>query len=215
MVAEVPLSVEDLLKLFPVADRPKREEVTKVLESLAQDSEKSSYSLVKVASGWRYQIDQDFAEVIGRLHEHHPPRYSQALLETLAVIAYQQPVTRGDIQWVRSVEPSTHIMQTLLERGWVRVVGHKKSPGTPALYGTTREFLDYFGLKSLKELPELPEVSQDPTLDGLLPAVASEDDEGEETRSSQEASDTPPTEEEPPSASEPPSEPPASGSHRD
>ncbi len=157
MAADDPLSVDALLKLFDNRDRPSRKEVSEALEKLEQECEGRSFSLVRVASGWRYQINQDYAAVIGRLWEQRPPRYSQALLETLALIVYRQPITRGEIEQVRGVAPSTSIMQTLTERNWVRVVGYKQVPGRPALYGSTREFLDYFGLKNLKELPPLPE----------------------------------------------------------
>ena len=157
MAADDPLSVDALLKLFGARDRPSRKEVSEVLAGLAEECEGRSFSLVRVASGWRYQINQDYAAVIGRLWEQRPPRYSQALLETLALIVYRQPITRGEIEQVRGVAPSTSIMQTLTERNWVRVLGYKQVPGRPALYGTTKEFLDYFGLKDLKELPPLPE----------------------------------------------------------
>lgn len=157
MAAEDPLSVDALLKLFGASDRPSRKEVSEILAGLEEECEGRSFSLIRVASGWRYQIDQDYAAVIGRLWEQRPPRYSQALLETLALIVYRQPITRGEIEQVRGVAPSTSIMQTLTERNWVRVLGYKQVPGRPALYGTTKEFLDYFGLKNLKELPPLPE----------------------------------------------------------
>ena len=157
MAADDPLSVDALLKLFDTHDRPSRTEVSEILRGLAEECEGRSFSLVQVASGWRYQINQDYATAIGRLWEQRPPRYSQALLETLALIVYRQPITRGEIEQVRGVAPSTSIMQTLTERNWVRVLGYKQVPGRPALYGTTKEFLDYFGFKSLKELPPLPE----------------------------------------------------------
>jgi len=157
MAADDPLSVDALLKLFGTQDRPSRKEVSEILAGLEEECEGRSFSLVRVASGWRYQINQDYAAVIGRLWEQRPPRYSQALLETLALIVYRQPITRGEIEQVRGVAPSTSIMQTLTERNWVRVLGYKQVPGRPALYGTTKEFLDYFGLKDLKELPPLPE----------------------------------------------------------
>ena len=157
MAADDPLSVDALLKLFGARDCPSRKEVSEILAGLAEECEGRSFSLVRVASGWRYQINQDYAAVIGRLWEQRPPRYSQALLETLALIVYRQPITRGEIEQVRGVAPSTSIMQTLTERNWVRVLGYKQVPGRPALYGTTKEFLDYFGLKDLKELPPLPE----------------------------------------------------------
>ena len=157
MAAGDPLSVDALQKIFGDQDPPSREEVTDALTALAAECADRSFSLVHVASDWRYQIDQDYAAVIGRLWEQRPPRYSQALLETLALIAYRQPITRGEIEKVRGVPPSTGTMQTLTDRNWVRVVGYKQVPGRPALYGTTKEFLDYFGLKTLKDLPPLPE----------------------------------------------------------
>ena len=190
--ADAPLSLDDLGRLFGARDRPPRPQLAEAVEELAAECAGRGYSLVRVASGWRYQIDQDYAGVIGRLWAQRPPRYSQALLETLALIAYRQPITRGEIAYVRGVEPSTGVMQTLVERGWARVVGHKQTPGRPALYGTTREFLDYFGLKSLRQLPPLPE-APDPATAAALPeaaaapeeeaaaALPSVADEGEET----------------------------------
>ena len=169
MAAGDPLSVDALQKLFGPQDPPSREEVTEVLTALAAECEERSFSLVRVASGWRYQIDQDYAAVIGRLWEQRPPRYSQALLETLALIAYRQPITRGEIEKVRGVPPSTGTMQTLTDRNWVRVVGYKQVPGRPALYGTTKEFLDYFGLKTIKDLPPLPEPRSKEETDPQLP----------------------------------------------
>lgn len=165
--ADAPLSLDDLGRLFGARDRPPRPQLAAAVEELAAECAGRGYSLVRVASGWRYQIDQDYAGVIGRLWAQRPPRYSQALLETLALIAYRQPITRGEIAYVRGVEPSTSVMQTLTERGWVRAVGHKQTPGRPALYGTTREFLDYFGLKSLKQLPPLPEAPDPATVAAL------------------------------------------------
>ena len=169
MAAGEPLSVDDLLKLFRRSERPERKKVAMILEELAKECDGRSFSLVRVAGGWRYQIDQDYAGTIGRLWEQRPPRYSQALLETLALIAYRQPITRGEIERVRGVAPSTSIMQTLTERNWVRTVGYKQTPGRPALYGTTREFLDYFGLRNLKELPPLPEARGAAEVDPQLP----------------------------------------------
>ena len=169
--ADAPLSLDDLGRLFGARDRPPRQQLAEAVEELAAECAGRGYSLARVASGWRYQIDQDYAGVIGRLWAQRPPRYSQALLETLALIAYRQPITRGEVAYVRGVEPSTGVMQTLTERGWVRVVGHKQTPGRPALYGTTREFLDYFGLKSLRQLPPLPE-APDPATAAALSADA-------------------------------------------
>ena len=167
--ADAPLSLDDLGRLFGARDRPPRQQLAEAVEELAAECAGRGYSLARVASGWRYQIDQEYAGVIGRLWAQRPPRYSQALLETLALIAYRQPITRGEIAYVRGVEPSTGVMQTLTERGWVRAVGHKQTPGRPALYGTTREFLDYFGLKSLRQLPPLPE-APDPATAAALQA---------------------------------------------
>ena len=116
------------------------------------------YELVQVASGWRFQVRQSLAPWISRMYAERPPRYSRALLETLALVAYRQPVTRGDIEEVRGVAVSTGIMRTLLERNWIKVVAHREVPGRPALYGTTKEFLDYFNLTSLEDLPSLGEV---------------------------------------------------------
>lgn len=114
--------------------------------------------LKEVASGWRFQVRQELALWVGRLWEEKPPRYSRAILETLALIAYRQPITRGDIEEIRGVAVSTAIIKTLMERQWVRIVGHRDVPGRPALYATTRQFLDYFNLKSLDELPSLGEI---------------------------------------------------------
>lgn len=151
-----PLSIDDLRNLFGKQDMPTREEIREVLTELAGDCAGQGVSLVEVASGWQYQVDARYAEVIGRLWHQKPPRYGPALLETLALIAYRQPITRGEMEQMRGVEPSSKIMQTLTERGWIRIAGHKQTPGRPALYVTTREFLDYFRLKSLKDLPPLP-----------------------------------------------------------
>ena len=199
MAADDPLSVDALLKLFGASDRPSRKEVSEILKELAEECEERSFSLIQVASGWRYQIDQDYAAVIGRLWEQRPPRYSQALLETLALIVYRQPITRGEIEQVRGVAPSTSIMQTLTERNWVRVLGYKQVPGRPALYGTTKEFLDYFGLKSLKELPPLPEPRAQEEVDPQLKIQGmSEPESPAELAADAEAAPEPSEEEMPP-----------------
>jgi segregation and condensation protein B len=118
-----------------------------------------------VASGYRFQVKQDLSRWVSRLFEEKPPKYSRALLETLAIIAYRQPVTRGDIEDIRGVSVSSSIIQTLVEREWVRVVAHKEVPGRPGLYGTTKQFLDYFNISSLNELPALQEIQH---LDGSI-----------------------------------------------
>jgi segregation and condensation protein B len=161
MAADGPLKVNDLTKLFAHGELDSEEgraELRDVLKTLEAESEGRGYELKRVASGYRYQVRQELSEWVSRLWEEKPPRYSRALLETLALIAYRQPVTRGDIEQVRGVSVSQNIMRTLQERGWIRVVGQREVPGKPSLYGTTREFLDYFDLKSLDQLPPLTEI---------------------------------------------------------
>jgi segregation and condensation protein B len=176
LAADEPLSVERIVKLFRpgevdvgrvdadkvdadrVAGETIRARVRETLQELEAEADGRGYELKRVASGFRYQVRQEFSVWISRLWEEKPPRYSRALLETLALIAYRQPVTRGDIEQVRGVSVSQSIMRTLLERGWIRVVGQREVPGRPAIYGTTRAFLDYFNLKSLDQLPPLAEI---------------------------------------------------------
>lgn len=154
-----PLTLDQLLGVFgEPAEQPTRDQVRDALKALEAELAGRAVQLKQVASGWRVQVRQDYAEWVGRLWEERPTRYSRALLETLALIAYRQPITRGEIEDVRGVTVSTSIMKTLLDRQWVRIVGHRDVPGRPALYGTTREFLDYFGLQSLDELPTLAEL---------------------------------------------------------
>lgn len=150
-----PLSIEQLREMFEEYERPDAADVRRALAELAQDCEGRSVELVEVASGWRLQVRNAFASRLSRLWQERPGRYSRALLETLALIAYRQPLTRGEIEDVRGVTVNPNIVRTLTERGWIRVVGHREVPGHPELLGTTREFLDYFGLKSLDELPTL------------------------------------------------------------
>ena len=160
MAADAPVSIERLVKLLDdaVAQAPSRDEVRKVIEALQADYAERGVELVEVASGYRFQARADYAERIARLWQERRPRYSRALLETLSIIAYRQPITRGEIEHIRGVAVATSIMRTLLEREWVRVVGHRDVPGRPALYATTKQFLDYFGLKTLDELPSLAEL---------------------------------------------------------
>lgn len=150
-----PLSIEQLRAVFDESDRPDAAAVRKALAALADDCEGRPMELVEVASGWRLQVRKEFSARLSRLWQERPMRYSRALLETLALIAYRQPITRGEIEDVRGVTVNPHIIRTLTERGWIRVVGHREVPGHPELLGTTRDFLDYFGLKSLDELPSL------------------------------------------------------------
>ncbi len=161
LVAGEPLSVEQLERLFLEGDLDSEEPrglLRDVLGDIEMGCTERGYELVRVASGYRFQVREGLSEWIGRLWEQKPPRYSRALLETLALIAYRQPATRGDIEEVRGVSVSSNIMRTLMERGWIREIGHREVPGRPILYATTRAFLDYFNLKSLAELPPLSEV---------------------------------------------------------
>lgn len=157
LAADQPLSIDQMISLFE-QDQPARADVREVLEEIGQECEGRGFELKQVASGYRFQVRQDYGEWIGRLWDERPPRYSRALLETLALIAYKQPITRGDIEEIRGVAVSTNIMRSLLEREWVRVVGHRDVPGRPAIYATTKTFLDYFNLNSLDELPTLSEI---------------------------------------------------------
>jgi segregation and condensation protein B len=153
-----PLSVERIQGLYEDLERPSREQVLDALQELRQGFEGHGVELVEVAGGWRVQVRASVAPWVGRLWQEKPSRYSRALLETLALIAYRQPITRGEIEQIRGVAVSTPIIKTLTEREWVRVVGHRDVPGRPALFATTRRFLDYFGLRSLNELPPLAEI---------------------------------------------------------
>jgi segregation and condensation protein B len=160
-----PLTVDQLLGLFAEEERPERAEVLAAIDSLAGDYGGRAIEIVQVAGGWRVQVRAAVAPWVARLWDEKPARYSRALLETLALIAYRQPITRGEIEDIRGVAVSTQIVKTLTEREWVRVVGHRDVPGRPALYATTRRFLDYFGLRSLNDLPPLSEI-RDPDLFG-------------------------------------------------
>ena len=159
MSAEKPLKVNEIEALF-AGDlaMPTRDDIRATLKQLAEDFENRGFELKQVASGYRIQVRQDYADWVGRLWEEKPARYTRALLETIALIAYRQPITRGEIEEVRGVSVSSNIIKTLMEREWIKVLGHKDVPGKPALYGTTKTFLDYFNLKSLDELPTLAEI---------------------------------------------------------
>jgi len=156
-----PLSIAELENLFAEGERPEPAELQAALAELAEDCRSRSVELKQVASGYRLQVRESFSPWISRLFEERPGRYSRAFLETLAIIAYRQPVTRGEIEDIRGVAVSTGIVRTLQERGWIQVVGHKEVPGRPALLATTKQFLDYFSLKSLGELPPLQEFIDD------------------------------------------------------
>jgi segregation and condensation protein B len=158
LAAGRPLTLDQLAALFGEDERPERAALEAGLAQLAADYEGRALQLREVGSGWRVQVRQDYALWIARLWDERPTRYSRALLETLALIAYRQPITRAEIEDVRGVSVSTTIMKTLQDREWVRIVGHRDVPGRPAMFGTTRQFLDYFGLKNLDDLPSLQEL---------------------------------------------------------
>ena len=166
MAASQPLTVAQLGELFVEEDEVDRAQIAMALEALAEDCKGRGVELKEVASGFRYQVRQDVHPWISRMWTEKPSRYSRALLETLALIAYRQPITRPEIEQIRGVVVSSNIVKTLEEREWIRVVGHRDVPGKPALFGTTRAFLDYFNLKSLDELPPLSEIRdmEDPQL---------------------------------------------------
>jgi len=164
-----PLTLPIIASVFTDEERPSQSDIGHALQELAADYEERGLELKEVASGFRLQVRQEVNPWVSRLWEDRPQRYSRALLETMALIAYRQPITRGDIEEVRGVSVRTNIIRMLQEREWIRVVGHRDVPGKPALFGTTKVFLDYFDLKSLDDLPSLAEImdmgSIEPELD--------------------------------------------------
>lgn len=174
LAAGKPLSISTIAEVFLEDQRPSDEELRAALEQIGLGCEGRGFELKEVASGFRFQVRKELSEWISRLWEEKPQRYTRAMLETLALIAYRQPITRGDIEEIRGVSVSSTIVRTLLDREWVRVVGHRDVPGRPAMFATTRQFLDYFNLKSLQDLPPLSEIRD---LDKLNPELALEDDD--------------------------------------
>lgn len=161
LAAGRPLSLADMEHLFSgAAEAPTRDGIRAALAGLSEDWSDRSLALQEVASGYRAQVRNEFEPWIAQLWEERPPKFSRALLETLAIIAYRQPITRSEIEEIRGVSVSTQIIRSLTERQWVRVVGHREAPGRPAMYGTTRQFLDHFNLKSLDQLPPLSEIRE-------------------------------------------------------
>ena len=156
--AEKPLSVERLMQYFPPEQEINKGRLRDALSELAGRCYERGFELRQVAGGYRFQTREEYKEWVSRHWDERPPRYSRALLEILALIMYRQPITRGDIEDIRGVAVSSNIIKTLLERSWVRVVGHKDVPGRPAMYATTRQFLDYFNLQGLDQLPPLSEI---------------------------------------------------------
>jgi segregation and condensation protein B len=158
LTASAPLSLAELRRLFE--DQVGADTVRALLEELRADWSGRSVELVALATGWRFHSRPEFAQYLARLNPDRTPRYSRAVLETLAIIAYRQPVTRGDIEEIRGVAVSPHIIKTLEDRGWIDTVGHRDAPGKPALFGTTRAFLDDLGLVSLEQLPPMEEIDK-------------------------------------------------------
>jgi segregation and condensation protein B len=164
---QMPLSITDLRRMFDEEIGP--DTVRRLLDELREDWRERGVELVNLATGWRFQTRPTFQKYLERLNPEKPPRYSRAVLETLAIIAYRQPVSRGDIEDIRGVTVSPNIIRTLEQRGWIDVVGHREVPGRPAIYATTKDFLNDLGLRSLQELPPLEEIAR--TLDlNALPA---------------------------------------------
>ena len=185
MVSDKPMDVSHLEKLFDEKERPHRDEIRAALDEITTDCRDKGFELVKVSSGYRFQTKQSLSAWVSRVWEEKPKKFSRAMLETLVLIAYRQPTTRGDIESVRGVSVSSDIIRVLDERGWIRVVGHRDVPGKPELLATTKEFLDYFNLKGLDQLPSLAEIKDftdvDPALELLMPVdrVSSADEESQ------------------------------------
>lgn len=168
MAAGKSLDLNHLERLFEDQERPPRDQLKVALEEIDTDCRGRGFDLKQTASGYRFQVQQELAPWVNRLWEEKPKRYSRAMLETLSLIAYRQPLTRGDIELVRGVAVSSEIIKTLQEREWIRVVGYRDVPGKPALFATTKQFLDYFNLKSLDDLPALGEIKDLTELDPAL-----------------------------------------------
>ena len=177
LAAGRPLSIDQLQHLFADDSQPEKSQLRQAISSLLDDYADRGMTITEVASGFRLQLKLEMADRLQKLWEERPPRYSRALFETLALIAYRQPMTRGEIEEIRGVAVSTNIIRSLLEREWVRVVGHRDVPGRPAMFGTTKMFLDYFNLKKLDDLPPLADLSDWESLRVQLNLPAVEEDE--------------------------------------
>lgn len=169
MAADAPLSVEQLQRLLETTHAVERSDLRLALDALDARYAEAAVNLVEVAGGWRFQVGADYAPLVSRLWEERPPKLSRAMLETLALICYRQPIARSDIEAVRGVSVSSNIVKTLQEFDWIKIVGYREVPGRPALFGTTQKFLDDFGVKRLSDLPSLPEIRD---LDALEAALA-------------------------------------------
>lgn len=170
--ASRPIDVQEIERVFPEDEKPTREEIRQALQEIEEQCKDRGVELKKVSSGYRLQVRQSLSSYVAKLWEERPQRFSKATLETLALIAYRQPITRGEIEEIRGVTIGTQLMRGLMERGWVKIVGQRDVPGRPSLYSTTKEFLDYFGLQHLRELPELPALPDLQSLDMELPLEA-------------------------------------------
>lgn len=164
-----PLSIQEIQGLFPADQTPSKEDIKETLNEIEDLCAKRGVELKRVSSGYRMQVKQSLSAYIAKLWEEKPQRYSKATLETLALIAYRQPITRGEIEQIRGVSVGTQLIRGILERGWIKIVGQRDVPGRPSLYATTKEFLDYFGLQHLRELPGLPDLPDIDSLDMKLP----------------------------------------------
>ena len=166
--ASRPISIDDIVKVFE-DPKPSKDEIRKALNQIDQDCITRGIELKKIASGYRLQVKQSLSQYIAKLWEEKPQKFSKATLETLSLIAYKQPITRGEIEEIRGVAVGTQLIRGLMERGWVKIVGKRDVPGRPSLYSTTKEFLDYFGLQHLRELPELPSLPDLTSIEHELP----------------------------------------------
>ena len=166
--ASRPIGIDDIIKVFE-DPKPSKDEIRKALNQIEQDCLTRGIELKKIASGYRLQVKQSLSQYIAKLWEEKPQKFSKATLETLSLIAYKQPKTRGEIEEIRGVAVGTQLIRGLMERGWVKIVGQRDVPGRPSLYSTTKEFLDYFGLQHLRELPELPSLPDLTSIEHELP----------------------------------------------
>ena len=162
------ISIDDIIKVFE-DPKPSKDDIRKALNQIDQDCLTRGIELKKIASGYRLQVKQSLSQYIAKLWEEKPQKFSKATLETLSLIAYKQPITRGEIEEIRGVAVGTQLIRGLMERGWVKIVGQRDVPGRPSLYSTTKEFLDYFGLQHLRELPELPSLPDLTSIEHELP----------------------------------------------
>ena len=180
--ASRPLTIEEIQRLFPKDQTPDKEDIKETLDEIEELCTNRGVELKRVSSGYRMQVKQSLSEYIAKLWEEKPQKYTKATLETLALIAYRQPITRGEIEEIRGVSVGTQLIRGILERGWIKIVGQRDVPGRPSLYATTKEFLDYFGLQHLRELPDLPDLPDVNSLDMELPL----EEEKEKTESQSE-----------------------------